>query len=363
MRLRHPRPHHVAPDAGTDCFSYLAADLTVHSVLIYFGQVAMPRGGLAQWIVVLRRSQPVLAFVCRIGVVVSTRWSVAAVVALLVAVLGVVGVVALRDQTDVVGEPVAAAAVTSPSSSAVSSATPAASESVTMPTSTASSTSTTPSKTAAPAAAVAGDTALAGRIKPGVPHSGVATFYDSNGGGACSYDPGPDPLTAAMNSADYENSKACGAYVLVRAANGASLTVRITNLCPAPCRVGQLDLSAEAFARLAAPSLGEIPITWTLASPATPKTISVRYKTGSSQYWCGIQVIDHRNPVARLEVQSGGQWKQLARAEYNYFLSEKGSGCGRAIAVTDIYGQRLIVNPLPVKPDVVQATSLQFAAH
>jgi expansin (peptidoglycan-binding protein) len=191
----------------------------------------------------------------------------------------------------------------------------------------------------------------------------VATFYDSNGGGACSYDPGPDPLTAAMNTADYEGSKACGAYVLVKAASGASITVRITNLCPAPCRVGQLDLSAEAFARLAAPVTGEIPITWTLVSPALSKNISIRYKNGSSQYWCGIQAIDHRNPVARLEVQSGGQWRQLPRADYNYFLAENGSGCGGAIAITDVYGERLVVDPLPVKPDVVQGTSLQFAAH
>jgi expansin (peptidoglycan-binding protein) len=191
----------------------------------------------------------------------------------------------------------------------------------------------------------------------------VATFYDSDGGGACSYDPGPDVLTAAMNQADYENSQACGAYVLVKAANGASLTVRITNLCPAPCRVGQLDLSAQAFAKLAEPRLGEIPITWTLVSPALSKTISIRYKTGSSQYWCGIQVIDHRNPVARLEVQSGGQWQQLSRTDYNYFLSENGSGCGGAIAITDVYGQRLVVDALPVKADAIQGTSLQFDAH
>src|SRR3712207_6944180 len=51
-----------------------------------------------------------------------------------------------------------------------------------------------------------------------------------SGGGACSYDPSPDPLTAAMNWSDYEDSAACGAYVLVKAANGKSITVRITNL-------------------------------------------------------------------------------------------------------------------------------------
>jgi expansin (peptidoglycan-binding protein) len=285
---------------------------------------------------------------------------VVAVVAVLVAISGVVGVVALRDRTGVAGDPVAAAEpITSSSSSSESS--PSAT-----PTTSASSTTTTPPETTvstSPPAAVVDGTPPAGKIEPGVPHTGVATFYDSDGGGACSYDPGPDPLTAAMNWSDYENSQACGAYVLVRAANGASLTVRITNLCPAPCRVGQLDLSAEAFARLAPPSAGEIPITWTLVSPAVSKGISFRYKSGSSQYWCGIQVIDHRNPVARLEVQSGGQWVRLPRTEYNYFLSENGSGCGGAIAVTDVHGERLVVDPLPVKPDVVQSTTLQFAAH
>ncbi|WP_312877659.1 expansin EXLX1 family cellulose-binding protein [Lentzea indica] len=281
----------------------------------------------------------------------------AAAVALLVAVAGVTGAVALSNRTSIAGEAVPAAGAT-PSSGAVAEPT-----SVPDTTTTTSAPPSTSSSAPPAPAPVAAGTPLAGRIKPGEPHTGVATFYDSNGGGACSYDPGPDPLTAAMNWADYEDSKACGAYVLVRTANGKSLTVRITNLCPAPCRVGQLDLSAEAFAQLAPPVQGEIPITWTLVSPALQKNISVRYKTGSSQYWCGIQVIDHRNPVARLEVQAGGQWRELKRTDYNYFLSENGAGCGGAIAITDIHGQRLVVNALPVKADVVQGTSVQFAAH
>jgi expansin (peptidoglycan-binding protein) len=191
----------------------------------------------------------------------------------------------------------------------------------------------------------------------------VATFYDTDGTGACGYDASTDPLNAAMNVADYEGSAACGAYVQVQAAGGASVTVRITNLCPAPCRVGQLDLNPKAFDRLGARNLGEIPVTWKLVSAPSSKRIAIRYKTGSSQYWCGIQVIDHRNPVARLEVRAGGSWKQLQRTDYNYFLSENGAGCGGSIAVTDIYGERLVVDPLPVKADVVQPTSLQFAQH
>jgi expansin (peptidoglycan-binding protein) len=204
---------------------------------------------------------------------------------------------------------------------------------------------------------------LAGRIRPGVTYRGVATFYDADGGGACLYDPGDDVMTGAMNTTDYEASKACGAYVLVHAAGGATVTVRITNECPGECAPGQIDLSAQAFAKLASPSAGRIPITWNLVSPSTSDTISIRYKTGSSRYWCGIQAIGHRNPLARLEVRAGSTWRQLPRAGYNYFLSENGSGCGGAIRLTDIYGEQLTVPALAVRPDVVQATRLQFAKH
>ncbi|MFJ9022251.1 expansin EXLX1 family cellulose-binding protein [Streptomyces sp. NPDC102259] len=218
---------------------------------------------------------------------------------------------------------------------------------------------------AAPAARTASGAApLAGRIAPGTAYRGVATSYDiGDGNGACSYGPTSDVMTAAMNTADYETSKACGAYVLVRAGSGASITVRITNECPAPCEAGQLDLSRQAFAKLADLSAGRIPITWSLLSPATSDTISIRYKTGSTQYWCGIQAIGHRNPLARLEVRTGAGWTRLARTDYNYFLSEQGTGCGAAIRLTDIYGEQLTVEGLAVRANVVQSTRVQFARH
>jgi expansin (peptidoglycan-binding protein) len=221
-------------------------------------------------------------------------------------------------------------------------------------------TATAASKTPTPSAT--GPARLAGRIKPGVTYRGVATSYAADGGGNCMFDPSRNLMVAAMNHTDYEESKACGAYVLVRAGNGASVTVRITDQCP-ECAVGQLDLSAQAFAKLAAPSAGRIGVTWKLLSPSVSSTISIRYKTGSSQHWCAVQVINHRNPLAQLELRSGGTWRRLSRTEYNYFLSPSGTGCGRSIRVTDIYGQRLVLGELPVKPDVVQATKAQFARH
>ncbi|MDX3801318.1 expansin EXLX1 family cellulose-binding protein [Streptomyces sp. AK04-3B] len=251
-------------------------------------------------------------------------------------------------------EPSTTSASPSPSPTAGGSKTPAAARSA------------RPSaEAAAPAPrAASGAGPLAGRIRPGAAYDGVATAYDAgDGGGACSFGPTSDVMTAAMNTADYETSKACGAYVAVRTAGGASITVRITNECPAPCAPGQLDLSRQAFAKLAPLPTGRIPITWSLLSPATSDTVSIRYKTGSSQYWCGVQAIGHRNPLARLEVRSGGSWIRLARTDYNYFLSEHGAGCGGAIRLTDIYGERLTVEGIAVRPEAVQSTRVQFARH
>ncbi|MEU8890528.1 expansin EXLX1 family cellulose-binding protein [Streptomyces sp. NPDC048442] len=194
-------------------------------------------------------------------------------------------------------------------------------------------------------------------------HQGVATAYEAgDGNGACLFGPSPDLMVAAMNTTDYQTSRACGAHVLVRASNGKSITVRITNECPLPCEPGQIDLSQQAFAQLADLVVGRIPITWSLVSPGTSEKISIRYKSGSSPHWCALQAIGHRNPVAGLEVRTaGGGWRKLERTSFNYFIAADGNGCGGAIRLTDIHGERLTIGALAVRPDVVQPTGVQFA--
>jgi expansin len=254
-----------------------------------------------------------------------------------------------------------------PSSPAAASS--AASPSAT-PTRTADGTAA-PTATGAPAGpstapasrSVPSDAALAGRIRPGVTYRGLATTYDASGGeGSCSFGAGGTALTAAMNTTDYESARACGAYVRVATADGAAVTVLVTNECPT-CEAGQLDLSEEAFTALADLGRGRISVSWSLLSPASAAPLSVRYKTGSSSYWCGLQVLGHRNPVARLEVAAGGGWTRLERTGYNYFLSEQGTGCGGRIRITDIYGEQLTVGALAVRPDAVQSAGVQFAPH
>ncbi|MCD9875695.1 RlpA-like double-psi beta-barrel domain-containing protein [Streptomyces guryensis] len=233
------------------------------------------------------------------------------------------------------------------------------------------SASATPSPSATPAASATSTApassraaALAGRIRPAVSYQGAGTAYAAgDGSGSCRHGPSDDLMAAAMNVTDDESAKACGAHVLVRAAGGATITVRIGNECPWPCAPGRLDLSRQAFAKLADLSVGRLPMTWSLLSPDLPGTIAIRYKSGSTKWWRGIQVIGHPNPVAALEVRTAGGRRRLPRTDHDYFLSADGTSRGGALGITDIHGERLTVDGLAVRPDVTQPTGVQCARH
>jgi expansin (peptidoglycan-binding protein) len=216
--------------------------------------------------------------------------------------------------------------------------------------------------TAAPSATGAsGPTMGAGRIQYGPTYTGEGTFYGATGQGSCSYEATTDRMIAAMNQTDYQNSQACGAHLSVTGPSGTTITVEIVDRCP-KCKPGDIDLSAEAFAKLAVPSAGRIRISWKLLSPARSGPVAYKYKDGSTRYWCGIQVRNHRNPVRSLEVQVNGTWKSLPRQAYNYFLSADGTGCGGTVRVTDIYGHQLVDSGIAIKPAAVQQGSGQFGA-
>ena len=159
-------------------------------------------------------------------------------------------------------------------------------------------------------------------------HQGIATYYAATGAGACSFDPSPDDLlVAAMNAEEYNNAAVCGAYVFVTGPKGA-VTVRIVDLCP-ECQAGHLDLGQEAFSQIADLSLGRVSITWQMVSPALTGPIVYHFKDGSNQWWTAVQIRNHRNPIAKLEYNRGGQWLIVPRTAYNYFVqTNPGMGPG-----------------------------------
>lgn len=175
-------------------------------------------------------------------------------------------------------------------------------------------------------------------------HTGIATYYNATGAGACLFDPSPQNLmVAAMNTEEFDNAAVCGSYVEVTGALG-TVTVRIVDLCP-ECKAGHLDLSREAFAKIDEIRLGRVPITWQVVSPPIGGPIRYQFKDGSNQWWTAVQVRNHRNPIAKFEyLNDANQWVTVSRTSYNYFVqTNPGMGAGPySFRVTDSYGNVLV---------------------
>ena len=93
-------------------------------------------------------------------------------------------------------------------------------------------------------------------------HTGDATYYDfADGSGNCGFDPTPnDLMVGAMNQTDYAGSNACGSCAHLVGPEG-EITIRIVDRCP-ECKPGDIDLSPDAFAKIAAIEKGRVDISW-----------------------------------------------------------------------------------------------------
>ena len=183
---------------------------------------------------------------------------------------------------------------------------------------------------------------------------GTATYYQADGNGNCMFDALPEPqYVAALNTEDYnnpvingqsyDNATMCGAYALVTGRKG-SITVKIVDRCDGGlCTANHLDLSTEAFAEIDDLDAGYVSINWQLVSVPLDGPVQFRYKDGSSQWWTGIQLLNHRNPVASVELLRDSVWEVVPRTQYNYFIADNGFGAGCPILrVTDVFGNQLI---------------------
>jgi expansin (peptidoglycan-binding protein) len=210
-----------------------------------------------------------------------------------------------------------------------------------------------PSPTAAPSP-------TPGRQNP--TFTGEGTYYvEADGDGNCMFGPSPqDLMVGAMNEAQYANADLCGAFVQITGPRG-TITVRIVDRCP-ECKVGDIDLSPQAFDGIAERVQGRVPISWRVVSPPVAGTLAYRFKEGSSQWWTAVQVRNHRNPIAKFEYRNAaGAWVAVQRERYNYFVAPAGMGPGPyTFRVTDIYGNTLTDSNLPLREAQVVTGAGQF---
>ena len=205
-----------------------------------------------------------------------------------------------------------------------------------------------------------------GEAGSGVPtigpvHSGEGTYYNATGAGNCAFPASPQNLmVAAMNHIDYGTADLCGATIRVNGPKG-SVDVRIVDQCP-ECPQGDVDLSREAFAVIADIPQGRVPITWQIISPALDGPISYYFKPDSSQWWAGIQIRNHRNPIAKFEYRSGNTFIEVPRQSYNFF-EVSGMGVGPyTFRVTDVLGNVIQDSNIPLSPGSSVPGSSQFPA-
>jgi expansin len=194
-------------------------------------------------------------------------------------------------------------------------------------------------------------------------HTGQATFYNATGAGNCSFDATPNNLmVCAMNATEYDTASVCGASIDIKGPKG-EVTVRIVDQCP-ECPIGNVDLSKQAFMKIADTIQGRVSITWSYVETAVAGPIQYRAVTGSNQWWIGMQVLNHRNPVTKFEAMKSGAWKILPRMEWNVFIDSTGLGVGPySFRVTDLYGAQLIDANIKLVPDSIQNGASNFASH
>jgi len=137
---------------------------------------------------------------------------------------------------------------------------------------------------------------------------------------------------------------------------GKEIQAMVVDLCPVQgneqwCSgdMTHFDLGGStAFAQLEPPVTGvkEITFQW-LPTPVGNTPVKLRLKDGVNAYWVAIEVINHRYPVAKLEIKDpqSGAWIAGNRTRpgmYNYWqfdFTGNGLKAPFQIRITDQYGQ------------------------
>ena len=190
---------------------------------------------------------------------------------------------------------------------------------------------------------------------------GRAFYYDTGGTqiGACSLEWQHDEKIVAINGVQWDQAAHCGEYLRVTGPRGSTV-VRVVDRCP-ECGLNELDLSLSAFDDIADRADGQAPIHWERIAHPDPGTLAFRFKEGSSAYWLGLQVREHRYGITALSILVNGSYQPVQREDYNYFVYPVGAGAGPLqVRVTASTGEVLEQTLLLGDGTVVQGQG-QFA--
>ncbi len=205
--------------------------------------------------------------------------------------------------------------------------------------------------------------------------SSTVTWYDNStlGLSACHYsDPtlpgGTTEATqfyAAAATHLYDDA-ICGACALITdSANGKSVTVMVTDECPAAtnvqwCSAGSnhLDLSEHAFTQMEAASVGDFNVTWHVV-PCPLSFLNVKgqnganltyqFKSGATSGWATLIIRDYIMPIKTVEYCTGngsGCAAATWQRSYNGWVPPSGTWSTFYLRITDKGGNQKSFGPL-----------------
>jgi len=161
----------------------------------------------------------------------------------------------------------------------------------------------------------------------------LTMWSDNTTGGSYKIDTldSPDNVyLVAMNSYALNNyvanpAELCGACIRVYY-QSQSVVVKIVNELPDPSRgAGDLDISLAAWQVLTTEPPGVLEnIGWLFELCPNRGALSYLWKSGSSQYWAGVQVRGYGGILTGLAVN----YNSVDRTAYNYFVGNQGFGQG-----------------------------------
>ena len=211
---------------------------------------------------------------------------------------------------------------------------------------------------------------LSADLSLGETYQGRATFYDAanpaGGKVAGGYDNLSGPALGgivAINNVQWNGSEASGGFLEVsgpkQRKGAAPITVQIADLLYE--RADGLDMSAEAFAKVAEPVDGIVNIEYKLVDPGddfqTPyghkigDGIVVESISGANPYYGAIRLNNHRYPIESVDMLTEGGGKvALDRGEDNRFVINDKSGIygTQDLLVTDVFGQQVTLDNIDI---------------
>ena len=201
-------------------------------------------------------------------------------------------------------------------------------------------------------------------------YQGRATFYDAanpaGGKGNSGFDvPSQDELykIVAINNIQWNGSEASGAFMEVsgpkQREGAAPIIVQVTDLLVE--RADGMDMSAEAFAKVADLVDGVVNIEYQLVGPSDDYVTAYGYSIGqgivvegiadSNPWYPTLRLNNHRYPVESVElIEADGDLIELDRGSDNRFVLNETSAVYGAqdLLVTDIFGQQVTLDDVNI---------------